>query len=83
MTGSSSPPRMTTSRRREPICGAASPTPRASYMIDDHALHVVAQGLVELGDRQGGRAQRGVAELADLTERGESPALEDGVVEGA
>ena len=30
-----------------------------------------------------GVAQDGVAELADLTERGESPALEDGVVEGA
>ena len=49
----------------------------------DHPLGLVLQRLVEIGDRERGRAQHGVAELADVLERGESPALEDGVVEGA
>ena len=69
--------------RSEPTCGAASPTPRASCMIADHPRGLVAQGVVEFGHRQGRRPQYGVADLADLLERGESPALQDGVVEGA
>ena len=59
--------------------------PHAAGVVHDpdHPLDVVAQRVVELRDRQGRRPQHGVAELADLLERGESPALQDGVVEGA
>jgi hypothetical protein len=48
-----------------------------------HPLDLVGKGLVELGDREARRAQHGVADLADLVERGEAPALEGGIVEGA
>ena len=79
----SSPKRTTTRRRSEPTWGAASPTPRASAMMAAIRSASSAQGLVELRDLERGRAQHGVAELADLVERGEPPALEDGVVECA
>ena len=49
----------------------------------DHALGLVLQHLVERGDRERGGAQHGVADLADLGQGGEPPALENGVVEGA
>ena len=82
--GSSSSPVRTTARRRsDPTWGAASPTPRASCMIATIRATSSRRASSNSVTVEGRRAQDGVAELADLLERGESPALQDGVVEGA
>ena len=62
-----------------PSCGAASPTPSASFMIPRHPAHLPAQGVVEAIDGRGAGLQDGVAETVDEGHGGDPPGLELGV----
>ena len=64
--GTSSPVMKHRRRRSEPTWGAARPDAAGVVHDRDHPLGLLAQRLVELGDRQRGGAQHRVADLADL-----------------
>ncbi len=56
---------MTISRLRMPTCGAASPMPGASYMVNEHVVHETAQLGVNALDRLGRLAQDRIGKLED------------------
>ena len=67
-TGALRAPAMPSEERRASIIEAIRP------LLAEHGDRLTSRQIAEAA---------GIAELADAVERGESPALEDGVVEGA